>query len=118
MKKSLTLALVLVALAVFPGLGVAQQKSPPTDVETKTTTIKTSKSNGSERLAVSHQVVTGKVTQVSERNKTFAVEVTFSAAKLGKLPSVGQIVDITYTENPDGGPLEASNLNLSKSNIN
>jgi hypothetical protein len=39
MKKSLTLALALVALAVFAGLGVAQQKDkqkkPPTGVETK-----------------------------------------------------------------------------------
>lgn len=251
MKKSLTPALVLAALAVFTGLGVARQadkqKSPTTSGETKpaptppvpleattinnsksntyrvapkvmtgkvtqvnarektfavevsffagrmkgdfsrdtfkvgdtiditytqtpggpmeATTVKSSKSNSSDRVATSPKVMTGAVTQeddtadrifcgdhtdtprccrrgggywvdlgdgggcnfygynyrvmqVNEKNKTLTVAVVFSAAKLSKFPTVGQIIDITYTETPGGGPLEASNLNLSKSNIN
>lgn len=55
---------------------------------------------------------TGKVTQVNDKAKTFTVmakgkAVTFSAAKLKALPTVGAIIDITYTENP-GGPMEPS----------
>jgi hypothetical protein len=85
------------------------------------TTVHGSKSNGSERVApdtASARLLKGKVTEVNNQAKTFTVAVVFSAAKLSKLPTVGQIVDITYTETPGGGPLEASNLNLSKSNIN
>jgi hypothetical protein len=205
MKKSLTLALVLAAMAVFAGLGVAQQtvtpKTQPTSNETKpaptppvplgtttinttksntfrvapkvmtgkvtqvntkdktfavavtfstktmkgdfsrdtfkvgetiditytqtpgggameATTIKGSKSNGSYRVATSPNVITGKLTSVNAKDKTFAVEVKFSAAKLSKFPTVGVMFDITYTDTPVGQPLEASNLNLSKSNIN
>ena len=78
-----------------------------------------------ERKAVdkaSPMLMAGKVMQVNEKAKTFTVmskgkEVTFNASKLTSLPKVGQIVDITYTQT-GGGPLEAANLNLSKSNIN
>ena len=65
-----------------------------------------------------------KVTKVDAAAKTFTViqsnsgkEVTFSGAKLKALPTVGQIVDVSYT-GTGGGLLEAANLNLSKSNIN
>ena len=127
MKKSLTQVLVLAALAGFTGLAVAQQifkpKSQPTSAQRKppipqeATTVKSSKSNASERLARSQKVITGKVTKVNAKGKTFAVEVVFSAAKLRELPTAGEIFEITYTQTP-GGPMEASNLNLSKSNIN
>lgn len=65
--------------------------------------------------------MTGKVTQVNEKAKTFTVmakgkEVPVNAAKLKSLPKVGEIIDITYTET-GGGPLEATNLNSSKSNV-
>lgn len=65
--------------------------------------------------------LTGKVTQSNEQTKTFAVMakgnvVTFSGAKLKGVPKVGLIIDITYTQTP-GGPMEATNLNSSKSNI-
>jgi hypothetical protein len=80
---------------------------------------------GGERVPVdkaSPMQMTGKVTQVDEKAKTFAVmskgnAVTFGAAKLKALPKVGETVDITYTRTPSGA-LEAANLNLSKSNIN
>ena len=67
----------------------------------------------------SAKLLKGKVTEVNNQANTITLAVVFSAAKLSKLPTVGQIVDITYIEPPGGGgPLEASNLNLSKSNIN
>lgn len=123
MKKSLTQALVLAALAVFSGLTVAQTVAQKTRGQTKSplpqeaTTVKSSKSNLSERLATSPRVITGKVPQVNAKGRIFAVEVVFSASKLEDLPKVGEIIDITYTQTP-GGPMEASNLNLSKNNIN
>lgn len=85
------------------------------------TNVKSSKSNGSDRVAndnASARLLNGKVTEVNDQARTFTVAIVFSAAKLSNLPTVGQVVDISYTENPDGGQLKASNLNLSKSNIN
>ena len=80
---------------------------------------------GAERKAVdkaSPKLMTGKVTQVDPAARTFTVTakgkpVTFSAAKVKSLPKVDEIVDITYTDTGGTGPLEAVNLNSSKSNI-
>ncbi len=65
-----------------------------------------------------------RVTKVDAAAKTFTVlpsnsgkEVTFNGADLKALPTVGQLVDVSYTQT-GGGLLKASNLNLSKSNIN
>lgn len=113
MKKLLTLTLALAVLATFSGLATAA------------TTVKGSKSKElSERVAAdkaSPKLMTGKVTEVNNQAKTFTVmakgkAVVFSAAKLSKLPTVGEIIDITYTETPDG-PMESINLNSSRSNI-
>jgi hypothetical protein len=60
----------------------------------------------------------GQVTEVNSRARTFTLAVRVSGAALRQLPKVGDKVDITYTGTSGGGPLEASNLNLSKSNIN
>jgi hypothetical protein len=103
MKKLLTLTLALALLATVSGLATAA------------TTIRGSRSNGSDRVA-------GKVTEVNNQAKTFTVmtkgkAVVFSAAKLSKLPTVGESVDITYTQTTPGGPLEAINLNSSRSNV-
>ena len=82
MKKLLTLALALVALAVFTGLGVAQQKTEekrqPTGVEAKQP---------------------GKVLEVNNRAKTFTVmvngkRVTVNAANLKSLPKPGDIINM------------------------
>jgi hypothetical protein len=67
-------------------------------------------------------LMTGKVTQVDDKAKTFTVmskgkAVTFGAAKLKSLPNVGETVDITYTRTPSGA-LESANINRSKSNVN
>lgn len=80
------------------------------------TTVKSSKSNSSERGAADQ--LTGRV--LSQQGKTFTImangkTVTFSGAKLKDLPKVGDIVDITYTQTP-GGPLEATTVKSSKSN--
>ena len=75
------------------------------------TTIKGSKSNSSERVAAGQSGVTGKVTQVNAQNKTFAVEVAFSAKNLkNPFPKVGEIINITYTQATPGGPLEVITL--------
>jgi hypothetical protein len=115
MKKLLTLALALVVLAVFTGLGAAQEerrkpgggKPPPPDVRMK-------------QPVPSSKQLTGKVTQVDAKAKTFTVmskgqAVTFSAATLPALPKAGEIIDITYTQTP-GGPMNATTVRSSKSN--
>ena len=66
-------------------------------------------------------MMTGKVTQVNDTAKTLTVTVkgkavTCSAANLKvRLPTVGQVGDITYTENP-GGPMATSTIKSTKSN--
>ena len=109
----LTSALTLLALTAFTGLAAAQPKAQdrgqPAGAEKKTVD------------KASPKLMTGKVAQVNGDTKTFTVtakgkQVTFNAAKLKSLPKVGEIIDITYTGG-GGGPLEAINLNSSKSNI-
>ena len=65
--------------------------------------------------------MTGKVTETNEKAKTFTVMAkkkyfSFTVAKLKFLPRVAEIIDITYTQTP-GGPMEATNLSSSRSNI-
>ena len=102
MKKLPIMILSLAVLATVSGLATAA------------ITVKGSKSNASLREA-------GKVTEVNNQAKTFTVmtkgnAVVFSAAKLSKLPTVGEIVDITYTETT-GGPMKTIHLNSSRSNV-
>ncbi len=64
--------------------------------------------------------MTGKVTRVSDRDKTLVIvadgkEVVFEAKLLRVLPAVGETIDITYTQTP-GGPLQATTVKSSKSN--
>jgi hypothetical protein len=93
------------------------------------TTVKSSKSNSSEREAAdkgaavdkqqdTQERLTGRV--LSQQGKTFTVmsngkKVTFSGAMLKDLPKVGEIIDITYIQTP-GGPMEATTVKSSKSN--
>ena len=110
----LTSALTLLVLTAFTGLAAAQPKAQ-----------ERGQPAGAEKKSVdkaSPKLMTGKVTQVNEKAKTFTVmakgkEVVFNAARVKSLPKVGEVIDVTYTEG-GGGLLEASNLNLSKSNIN
>jgi hypothetical protein len=151
MKRLLTLALVFAVMAAFAGLSAAQgaqkkdQKSPSTSGATTTapttppaaaekTTVKGSKSNGSERMTSPNNVMSGKVVSVDKVAHTFSVvangkQVTFFANKL-MLPDVGKMMDIHYIQPTPGGPMEATtiqptpggtfavtNLNSSRSNI-
>ena len=109
MKKLLTLALIV--LSAFPGLSVAQKAE-----EKKPAAGEKSIDKPSPKL------MTGKVTQVNEQEKTFTIvakgkEYKFTFQKIEFPYKVGEIIEVTYTENP-GGPMKASNLNLSKSNVN
>ncbi|MFA6922207.1 MAG: hypothetical protein WC216_10210 [Gallionella sp.] len=87
MKNLLSLAVALVALTVFPGVGVAQQK----DEEIKPTTAPVLEQKAEMRE------ITGKVTKVDPKTNTFTVkgegvEVTLSAR--GELPKVGARIRI------------------------
>jgi len=112
MKKLLTTTLLLATLTTFSGFATAA------------TTVKGSKSN-SDNVTTAQagtRQMTCKVTAVNNADKTFAViangkNFVFSGAKLGKLPTAGEIVDITYTEPHGGGPLESISLNSSRSNV-
>lgn len=110
MKKVLTLALAVVVLSVFTGLATAG------------TTVKESKSTGDNVAtdkSTSTKLMTGKVMEVNNQAKTFTVMAkgkafTFGSKSLKALPKIGEIIDITYTENP-GGPMEATTVKGSKS---
>ncbi len=105
MQMLSTVALAI-ALAAISGVCAAQQR-------------------GEEMRRVdkaSPNLMTGKVTQVNAKARTFTMtargkSVTFSAAQVTTLPAIGDVVDVTFVVTP-GGVMEASNLNLSKSNIN
>jgi hypothetical protein len=121
MKKLLPLALALVFAMVFADRGIAQQKvedqgQPGAKTKQPATSEVKSLDKASPEL-----MMTGKVTQVDPATKTFTVmakgkPVTFHGGNLKSLPKPGDVVDITYTENPSG-PLESINLNSSRSNI-
>jgi hypothetical protein len=112
-KKLLTLALALVALAAFSGPGIAQQKGVEKSRKTTNGSF-----GGDVQLKIdkaSPKLMTGKVMGVDKMGKTFTVmakgkEVTFNAAKLKVLHKVGGIIEITYTETP-GGPMIAATVN-------
>ena len=115
MKRWLTFTLTLTILVVFTSLSAAQERKAGEKPAEKPT-------QGKLPFVGKQQMMTGKVTLVNPAAKTFTITssngqaVTFSGARLPTLPMVGQIIDITYTQTP-GGPMEAVNLNSSKSNI-
>jgi len=73
-------------------------------------------------------MVTGKVTQVDPKERTFILEerggrkYTFVVEdKTAELPKVNVVMDVTYTGNPDDPkplPAKAIALNSSRSNVN
>ncbi len=63
--------------------------------------------------------MTGKVTKVGGNSFTIVAkgkQHTFVANNFKTPPTIGEIVDVTYTGTP-GGPMQAVKLNSSKSNI-
>lgn len=110
MKKLLNLTLALAILATSIGLVAGQTPEKPT------------MSGQSNRGKPTKEQMTGKVMEVNNQARTFTVEakgktVVFSGANLSKLPKVGEVVEITYTETSGGGPLNSINLNSSRSNV-
>lgn len=112
----LTLALALVAMVVFIDLGAAQQKG----VEKSRPTGAVEKQPATEEKAVGKASpkpmtgeLTGKVTGVDPTAKTFTVmfqgrAITFSAARLRKLATVGENIAIAFTANPGELPMATS----------
>ncbi len=100
-------ALVLAAVLLLPALlpitlsGSAQAA----------TTVRGTKSNGSCKVT-GVDAKTRTFTAVAKDGKAF----TFKAPKGGALPKVGKVYDITYTESPGGGPLNATTVRGTKSN--
>jgi hypothetical protein len=108
MKKLLSLALAVAMLSTLFGLATAQ------------TIDKSTTDSTSARGKPTKEQMTGKVMDVNNQTKTFTVTVkgkavVFSGANLAKLPRVGDVVDITYTETPGGGPLTSVDLKTSRS---
>jgi hypothetical protein len=104
--KRLATAALATALASIPGYCAAQPRAGEMRQVDKATP----------------KLMTGKVTQVDAKAKSFTItaqgkSVTFSAGALRALPAIGDMVDVTYVVTP-GGSFRASNLNLSKSNVN
>jgi hypothetical protein len=111
MNKLLTLTLAVAMLTSLMGFAAAQTTDKPT-----------TSSSTSNRGKPTKEQMTGKVIEVNKQAKTFTVTakgkaVVLSGANLARLPKVGEVVDITYTETPGGGPLNSINLNSSRSNI-
>jgi hypothetical protein len=104
--KILSTVALAIALVTIPGLCSAQQRAQEMRQVDKATP----------------KLMTGRVTQVDAKAKSFTImtggkRVTFSAAELRALPANGDVVEVTYVVTP-GGSFKASNLNLSKSNVN
>ena len=107
MNKLPSLALVLPVLTMSIGPAAAQTADP------------SATSSTSNRGKPTKEQITGEVVEVNSQAKTFTVTAkgktaVFSGANLPRLPKVGEVVDITYTETP-GGPLTSTAVNPSVS---
>ncbi len=119
MKTLISAMLCIVALSINSQAtslhsssgGIYPMSSQKQPTKTQSTTVKSSKSNSSEKRAAddktSQKTLTGKVIRVDQKVKTFGVtasgkEVTFDAQSLRTLPAVGDNIDITYTQTASG----------------
>ena len=105
-RRWLGMALTLAILATSVGQAAAQSTNAPKRTVDKASPI---------------LMQACRVTKVDDRTKTFTVErdgkeYTFSGSRLRYLPTVGQVLDVTYSETGKGGPLEATHLNSSGRN--
>lgn len=104
-RKFLIMPFTTISLAAFAMAGPAAAQKPG-DPKTNATTVKSTKSNGS-----------FKVTAVDAKARTFTgasedgKPLTFKLAR-GALPQAGKFYDITYTESPGAGPLQATTVKL------
>jgi hypothetical protein len=103
MKKLLTLSLALIALAVFIGLGEAQQTAGERKGPTQ---------------EVKHSEC-GKVTNINHRAMMFTIteatgkKATFDASVMKTLPTLGDTVVVAYIPG-SGDPLKGLNVSKSK----
>jgi hypothetical protein len=108
MQKVLSLALALIFLTAFSELSFAQL---PKEAEPAA---------GHTMDQTSSKMMTGKVTQVNKLDQTFVIASKGKTYRFilqkNELPRVGQIVDVTYVQNPKGA-MEATNLKPSESNV-
>jgi hypothetical protein len=107
MWKLFSLALALIFLTAFSELSFAQRPKETEPAAGKTMDQSSSK------------MMTGKVSQVNKLDQTFVIvskgkTYRFTFQK-NEWPRVGQVVDVTYVQNPDGA-MEATSLNPSQSN--
>ena len=113
--KTLTGVITVVLALMFGtsnGVIAAEQKSQPTGVEKKQPATGEKEAVKGKAAIYKHEI-TGKVTGVDPTAKTFTImiqgkAITFSAANLSKLPTVGKMIDITYTWNPGEPPMATS----------
>jgi hypothetical protein len=116
MKKSLPLVFSVALLAAFAAPGSARQQAErnaqPTPVaEPQLPGGETADAGVSPNPMVG--ALSGKVKAVDPAAKTFTVKalgriITFSAANLGNLPTVGEKIFIEFAENPGGPPMATS----------
>jgi hypothetical protein len=116
MKIVPTPVLALAAMVILAGPAFAQQKAtgasgPAGAVANPPATA--GPTAGRTSPASMTGSLTGKVTAVDAQARTFAVMVqgraiSFSAAALGKLPTVGQSVDVAFTARPGERPTATS----------
>ena len=109
MKTLPILILAVAMLATSAGLATAQSPERSTPGGTAS------------RGKPATEQLTGKVTEVNSRARTFTVmskgkAVVFSGAEMSALPKVGQVVDITYTRVTGGGLPISKTFNESRSN--
>ena len=113
--KTLTgvLALILaVKLGTSNEVIAAEQKSQPAGVEKKQPATGEKEAVKGKAAIYKHKM-TAKVTGVDPTAKTFTVmiqgkAITFSAAELSNLPTVGKMINITYAWNPGEPPMATS----------
>jgi len=109
MKTLRVPALAFLALAALSGPGAAQQKA---NERSRPGPVEMEQPAAQEQRAARPMTgeVTGKVVDIDPRAMTFTLMVqgraiTFSAARLGKLPRVAENLDVTFAENPGGPPM-------------
>lgn len=93
------------AFKVGDTIDVTYTQTPGGPMATPSCCTSSSKSDSSDRVApdnASLKLLNGEVTEVNNQAKTFTVTLHFSTVQLSRIPTVGEIFDITSTQTPDG----------------
>ena len=108
---ALMLALMFGASSVVIAAEAERKATPGVEMKQPATGEKKTVAKASPKLVTGE--ITGKVTGVDPTAKTFTVmaqgrAITFSAARLSKLPTVGKNIDVAFAWNPDELPMATS----------